>query len=255
MPPVNGKREADGSRMSSIELLAKIDALDWDRTVSPATTILADDDAHGVRATPLPRRSWSVAQFALAAALLCIAATMLYVALSRGKSAPVLVERPPAVTVAPVAAVNPAPPEQASTDAGKAAVAAAEERRTAMLAQTEQESAQKTQRMAAERKQRTAREAEQARLEQLEQERRQAAEARDRAEREAAEARAAKAREQAAAPAPSASPKELCASESNVFARGFCEGRACAKAEWRNHPFCQKRIEDQLRSINQGQGG
>jgi hypothetical protein len=242
--------------MSSIELLAKIDALDWDRTVSPATTILADDGP-GPRITPLPKRSWSVAQFALAAALLCVVATMLYVALNRGKSSPVLVERPPVVAAVPGTAVTsarPQPANPAASDAAKAA-AAAEERRTALLAQAEQESAQKANQRVAERKQRKAREAEQARLEQLERERRQAAEARERAEREAAEARAAKAREPVAAPAAPASPKELCGAESNAFTRGFCEGRACAKAEWRNHPFCQKRLEDQLRSLNQGQGG
>jgi hypothetical protein len=67
-------------------------------------------------------------------------------------------------------------------------------------------------------------------------------------------ARSAKAREQAAAAKGPASPRESCAGETGVIARGFCEARACGKAEWRSHPFCVKRIEEQLRSFGQGGG-
>jgi hypothetical protein len=52
------------------------------------------------------------------------------------------------------------------------------------------------------------------------------------------------------APAPPKphSPEELCAKQSNFITRGLCEIRACATAEWTNHPFCVKRREIEERN-------
>jgi len=248
--PANGKRSDTASGMSSTELLAKIDALDWDpTTVSPATTVMGDPPPVVPSAPPSRGRWWFVAG---AVVLLCAGVVALYPTLSPDQPSRPPVSRAPEIVTAPVAAEV---VDDTTRQAQVAEAAAAEERRAAMYAQAMQEGEQKSeQRKVAERQQRkAAREAEKAkRLEQEERERRQAEEVRARAEREAAEARAAKAREVVPAPKGPASPQELCASASNVFARGFCEARACDKPEWRNHPYCLKRVEDQMRAINGG---
>jgi hypothetical protein len=234
--------------MSSTDLLAKIDALDWDHTVSPATTIMANGKS---TAKPLaaPKGSHSLGMIAGGIVLLGIAAAIYFgmggpdtQARKSAAEAPVVAAAPPAKRVLD----QPSPAADAARDAKIAAVAAAEEKRAAMYAQAAEESERKLHQKA-ERQRKAQEAAAQVRLARDERERHQQEEAKQRAEREAAAA--AKAQEAAAAPKGPASPKELCAGESNVFARGFCESRACGKPEWHNHPFCLKRMEDQLRSF------
>jgi hypothetical protein len=44
------------------------------------------------------------------------------------------------------------------------------------------------------------------------------------------------------------SPDALCADAGNIFSRGFCESRACKQSEWKDHPFCVKKREQEARS-------
>ena len=230
--------------MSTIELLAKIDALDWEKTMGPDTTVMVDNSP-GAGIPPPAKHSWSLLKYAAAGAVACIVATLVFVGLNFGRSQQVLVERtaPPAATAAPQVVAVAAPEAPRADDSAAKAAAEAEAQAKAAQAKSSADRAATARRLD---KQRKAKAAEDARLEQLQRE-----EARLRAEREAEQARlaAAKAHEQAAAPKAPTSPRELCSSEANVFSRGFCEARACGKPEWRNHPFCQKRIEDQLRPL------
>jgi hypothetical protein len=235
--------------MTSTDLLAKIDALDWDQTVSPATTVMAGDKPVAAKPKKTPTRSRSFGLIAGGMALLGIAAAMYF-----GMAGPGVSSRGPAGS-APAVSVTPVIGQQAGKtaaaieedhDAKVAAAAAAEERRVAMYAKAAEESERKLQDKA-ERKRKAKEAAAQARLAQQERERRHQEETRLQAEREAAARAAAKAQEAAAVPKGPASPKELCAGESNAFTRGLCESRACSKPEWHNHPFCLKRMEDQLR--------
>jgi flagellar biosynthesis GTPase FlhF len=233
--------------MSSTDLLAKIDALDWDHTVSPATTIMANSKpTTNARAAPTSVRSLGL--IAGGIVLLGIAAAIFFGMAGPDTQASKSAAGAPVVAAAPSAARSADPPvADAVHEDRMAAVAAAEEKRAAMYAQAVEESERKLQQKA-ERQRKAKEAAAQARLARDERERQQQEEAtRQRAEREAAAA--AKAQEVAAAPKGPSSPKELCAGESNVFARGFCESRACGKPEWRSHPFCVKRMEDQLRSF------
>jgi hypothetical protein len=232
------------SGLSSTELLAKIDALDWDETVSPEPVDLAADRSN-IQYPDHAASSWRVAGIVV---LIVAALAILYVIL-----------KPGVPSVQPGAETDPAlvaaaePPMVIAANSGEARIAevtAAEARRTAMYEQAAQNAEAKAQRIA--ERQRKAREAKAA---QHERERLQQEEARIAAEKAAAEAaaRAAKAREVAAQPKAPASPQELCASAGNIFARGFCESKACSQPEWRNHPFCVKRLSDQLRAVGQGQ--
>ncbi len=45
------------------------------------------------------------------------------------------------------------------------------------------------------------------------------------------------------------SPEALCADRGNVFSRGSCESRACQQSEWKDHPFCVKKREQEARNI------
>jgi hypothetical protein len=243
--------------LATDELLAKIDALDWDDPMLPATVPPAEATDAGT--SPPPTRSRLPAVLIGAAALLLAGGLVLYQVMVAGET-----PRPSgnsnqlAVTAqSVVAGAEVSPGASGADDADRVAAVAAEERlRAAKFAQAVSRGEENALRKA--EKQRKAREAEQARLEQEQQQqqqqqerRRQEEEARQRAEREAAEARA---KVPAPAPAPRgpASPQELCAEESNFFSRGLCEGRACGRPEWQSHPFCVKRTEDQLRRISPG---
>lgn len=247
--PSAAKRRPAPSSLSPDELLAKIDALDWDQTISPDTVV-----AGAPVAAPEPEAASAVWRWAAIAGGLLFLALAIYLMLAP--------ETPPRPAAEPSTSLIGAPAEPEAKTAqlpapedSLAAVAAAEERRTALYAQAVRQAELADQRKADQQRQaREARAAERAKLAaQKERERLQQEEAaRLRAEREAEEAaRAAKAREQSAVAAP-ASPQELCAGAGNVFARGLCEARACAKAEWRNHPVCVKRLEQQLPSFGPG---
>ena len=251
--PSASKRRPAPSGLSQDELLAKIDALDWDQTVT-AAPVTADDAAPNGQDLGRSTSSWRIGAIiaAVAAAL-----TVLYFVLTP-EPAPRTAAREASTPIHAVGRSDDQAPSIAS-EASSAAVAAADERRSALYAhaiETAEARAQQQQ-TEARRKAREAREARAAQrakaAAQQERERRQNEEARLRAERDTAEAaRAAKAREQAAIAKGPSSPRELCASEGGVIARGFCEARACATAEWRSHPFCVKRMEQQLPGFGQG---
>jgi type IV secretory pathway VirB10-like protein len=228
-------------------LLAKIDALDWDGPLTvpgpPAATV----------PSPVQQRSW-LKLTASAVAVLAVGLLAFYLSLSDDEGNAAGMARNPAATMAPAPAdsssATPAGSETA-TAAQLASVEAAERQRVAKLEQAVRQADDNARRKA--ERQRRAAEEEQARLEQERHEREQKAleEARLRAEREAAEARA---RVPVAPPAPKgpASPQELCAGESNFFTRGACEARACSQPEWQRHPYCVRRLEQQLPKFNQG---
>lgn len=244
--------------LATDELLAKIDALDWDDPMLPATVPPAETTDAGTSTTP--PRSRLPAVLIGAAALLLAGGLVLYQVLVAGETPRPSGNSNQLAVAAPsvVAGAEVSPGASGADDADRVAAVEAEERlRAAKFAQAVSKAEENALRKA--EKQRKAREAEQARLEQEQQQqqqqqqerRRQEEEARQRAEREAAEARA---KVPAPAPAPRgpASPQELCAEESNFFSRGLCEGRACGRPEWQSHPFCVKRTEDQLRRISPG---
>ena len=221
------------------ELLAKIDALDWDGPMTlPAP-------AKDLSAAPPAGISWVLP--AALGALLLLAGVSTYLFL--GADTAPAGDEPPAA----IAAVDPMPPAQVVGDASLipaerlAAVEAAEREREAKLEAAVRRAEDNAKRKAAIERRRKAEAEERALQEQEQRERelRAQEEARQRAEREAAEARA----RAAAVPQGPASPKELCAGEAGVFSRGMCESRACAQSQWKSHPFCVKRFEDQMRRL------
>jgi flagellar biosynthesis GTPase FlhF len=250
-PSASKRRPAQGA-LSQDELLAKIDSLDWDQTVT-AATVAADGSGPNGQYPDHSTSNWRVGAIV---AIIAVVFTVLYFLLAP-EPAPRHTDREAPTPISAVSSVDnqaaAVAPETSAAD-----VAAADERRSAKYAHAiEEADAKAQQKLDAQRQARQARQArdaERARLTaQQERDRRQREETRLRAERDAAEAaRAAKAREQAVVPKGPASPQELCASEGGIIARGFCEARACGKAEWRSHPFCVKRMDDQLRSFGQG---
>lgn len=246
--PAAAKRRPAPSGLSQDELLAKIDALDWDETITP-------DAGGGAARSQYPDHStstWQVA--AIVGGIVCVLAAG-YFLLGSGGDEP-MAPKPAAEAQGAIGSV--APPPAVPAEVSAAAVAEAEERRSALYAHAIEEAEAKAEQKAEEQRKaraaRAARAAERAKVAALqERERRQKDEARARAEREAEEARLAKAREPAPAKGPS-SPQEVCAGESNIFSRGFCEARTCGRPEWRSHPFCVKRMEQQMPGLNQGGG-
>jgi flagellar biosynthesis GTPase FlhF len=252
--PAAAKRRPAASGLSQDELLAKIDALDWDQTLAPD----AGQAGSGGR-SPYPDHStstWRVA--AIVAGIVCVLAAG-YVLLGpseNDRSGTDATQSSMSSADAQVAAGSVARTPDVPAEVGAAAVAAAEERRSALYAhaieEAEAREQQKAEQQRKAREARAAREVERAKVAaQQERERRQKEEARARAEREAAEARSAKAREPVPVKGPS-SPQEVCAGESNIFSRGICEARTCGKPEWRAHPFCVKRMEQQIPGFNPG---
>jgi len=228
------------------ELLAKIDSLDWGDTVIPGVTTSATEPF--VTAAPESKRTPSrpVLLAALVVAALLVGLLVLY-------WQPTLTAKP-AVAEMPSVPV-PAPPVQPvepSTAADEVAKAAAEFRERERLDKAAREKSQSEARAARkEELQRRAHEEEQVRLEKQRQEsQRQQDDSRRQAERQAAEA-AAKARIEPVPRGPS-SPQELCADRTNFLARGFCEVRACGTPEWQSHPYCVKRMEEQIRNVGHG---
>lgn len=242
------------SGLSQDELLAKIDSLDWDETVTQQTTVPA-----GEKATQYPDHSTSSWRMVAIVTLIACVLTVLYFVLAPAPAVRTAADGAPTPISAVAGTQQTAGADVqapvAAADAGAAAVAAAEERRVALYAHAIEEAEQKVQQKAEQRrKAREARDAERARIAALqERERRQKEEARLRAERDAEEAAraAAKSREAAVSKGPS-SPQELCAGEGNIFSRGSCEARACSKSEWRSHPFCIRRLEQQMPGFGQG---
>jgi hypothetical protein len=245
--PSAAKRRPAPSALSQDELLAKIDALDWDETVTPDAAPVRGGKAN-MQYPDHSTSNWRVAAIAVVIAVVLAASYIVFAPDSASRKTVDDAPTPISAAGSPaIASVDSQVPPEASA----ATVAAAEERRAALYAHAIETAELKAQKAEVRRK---AREAERARLAvQQERERRQKDEARQRAERDAEEAaRAAKAREPVAVPKGPSSPQELCAGEGGVIARGFCEARACGKAEWRSHPFCVKRLEEQLRSIGVG---
>lgn len=248
--PSAAKRRPAPSSLSPDELLAKIDALDWDQTISP-DTVFAGAAPVATRESETSSAVWRWA--AIAGGLLFLAVAIYLLLAPEAPTRPVA--EPSTSLIGATAEPESKTAQLPAPEDSLAAVAAAEERRAALYAQAVRQAELADQRKADQQRQaREARAAERAKLAaQKESERLQQEEAaRLRAEREAeAAARAAKAREQAAVAAP-ASPQELCTNAGNIFARGICEARACGKAEWRNHPYCVKRLEQQLPGFGPG---
>lgn len=252
--PAAAKRRPAASGLSQDELLAKIDALDWDETITP-------DSEGGTARSPYPDHStstWRVAAIVVGIVVVLAAGYFLIGSAGNDRMTAGAAIAPTSPADAQEAAGSIARTPDVPSDVGAAAVAAAEERRTALYAHAIEEAEakaqqQKTEQQRKAREARAAREAERAKAAALERERRQREEARARAEREAEEARLAKSRVPAPVKGPS-SPQEVCAGESNIFSRGICEARSCGKPEWRNHPFCVKRLEQQIPGFNSGGG-
>lgn len=255
--PAAAKRRPTASGLSQDELLAKIDALDWDETITPD----AAQAGGGAGRSAYPDHgtsTWRVA--AIVAGIVCVLAVGYFLLGPDGNDRKVhdAAMLPMAAADAQGAAGPVARMPDVSPEDSVAAVAAAEARRAELYAHAIEEAEAKAQQKAEQqrkaREARAAREAERARVAaQQERERRQKDEARARAEREAEEARLAKAREPAPVKGPS-SPQEACAGEGNIFSRGICEARTCGKPEWQKHPFCVKRLEQQMPGFNQGGG-
>lgn len=278
-PAAKGRTEAKPrkstpkSGLSPTQLLDKINALDWDATDS-AATVLVEERSGPVTASDTSGTAWRwIAIVAIAIALVAIAYGVLMKSEPRvglnERSAPIVsaapkvesLPEPPSEPRAEPASQLPAadessPPATIDVSAGEpvADPVLVESQSVATVTPTDEEMARQK-RAEKRRKALEARKAaeQQARLQaQQAQAAREAAQRRV-AEQQAAEAAARAAQEKALAAAKAAqTPKELCASEGNFFARGLCEARLCGKPEWRNHPFCVKRINDQLRSLNQG---
>lgn len=254
--PASGKRRPAANGLSQDELLAKIDALDWDQTVSP-NTVVADNSAQtaGGSADQGSSPGWWLA--ASVAGLICVAAVAYYVLVpAEPQERQPLAQVSGAITASSGQTVDGTVPAQRAMTEGLAAVAASEERRAERYEQAVKAAELEAERKAERRQARETRRAERAKVAaQKERERVQQEEAaRLRVQREAEEAArlaAVRAREQAAPKGP-ASPQEACAGEGNFIARGLCETRLCGKPEWRSHAQCVKRFDDQLRALNSG---
>jgi hypothetical protein len=242
------------SGLSQDELLAKIDSLDWDQTVSPNTVVAGGaTQAVAISANQSSSQGWRLA--AILAGLICATMVVYYVLVpadTQQRQSAAQISR--AITASAGQGIEGPATVQRTMTEDLAAVAASEERRAERY-----EQAVKAVELEAERKaeRRQARQAERAKVAaQRERERQQQEEAAKlRAQREAdeaARAAAARVREQAAAPKGPTSPQEACAGEGNFIARGLCESRLCSRPEWRTHPQCVKRIDDQMRSLNSG---
>ncbi|MBU1236264.1 MAG: hypothetical protein KJ634_09675 [Gammaproteobacteria bacterium] len=249
-PPLasNGKRPA-AHGLSTIELLAKINALDWDPTVVPSAESTAAEGAAS-QSTSLQYWRWTWLM-AGAGALLFALAIGLYFAFSPLTPNGATVRTTGVKTPATIPASSPIEqsgvPQSSGGADGEASMAPAAVHAETADKPVVQEVDEKAQRRAD--RQRRARAAAAAKRER---EQLQAEEARLLAERKAAETAAAAVRAKAAQPKPPASPRELCAGETNIFSRGICESRACAKPEWSSHPFCVKRLQEQLRPFGAG---
>lgn len=244
-----GKAKPEPFGLDSATLLAKIDALDWEEpTLQPAAAT----------APPSPSKKSLLLPFLIGFVVLLVG-TLALRYFSGGRTAPVPpvanTEPPvPPAEVAVQAETTPVPAVPVAADQ-QTVPAVADGQLAAALGPEEAEKAklEDTRRKKTElkRKALAAKQAleEQTRLDRTEQER-------QRAEREAAEARA-RAAVVVAPPAPKGpvSPQEVCAGEQNVFSRGACEARVCAESQWRSHPFCVKRWQDELRKLSPSSGG
>jgi hypothetical protein len=244
------------SGLSQDELLAKIDSLDWDQTVSPNTVVAGSSQAVAAADEHGSSNAWQLA--AIVAGVVCVAAIAYYLLVPADlpeQQRDVHVSGP--ITASTEQAVETPAMSQRAIKESLAAVAASEERRAERYEQAVQAAEIEAQRKVERARQaREARQAARAKVAaQKERERLQQEEAaRMRVQREAEEAAklaAARAREQAAPKGP-ASPQEACAGEGNFLARGLCESRLCGRPEWRSHPQCVKRFDDQLRALGSG---
>jgi pyruvate/2-oxoglutarate dehydrogenase complex dihydrolipoamide acyltransferase (E2) component len=235
--------KAAPSGLDSATLLNKINSLDWD----PTTTMSGPPPAESQG----PALNW---RFLLAPLLTGLAILLLggLVLLVFTGTPAVPVANEPVATEAPAAAPDPTVVAALPTAAAEPPAAPSEQ------AQEEERGAQRDKALsaaeaAAQRradKKRKALAEQQAREEQERQ--RKAEDERRLAEQEAAEARARAAAAAAAVPAPKgpSSPKELCSGEGGFFARNACEARACDLPEWRQHAFCVKRWQEEMRKLN-----
>lgn len=245
--PQPAKARPEPRGLAPDELLAKIDSLDWDpKTIQPQGA--AATPSASPPPGPAPRRALFLPFIVGFGVLLTGALALRYYGGNPGapqipsanqavaEAATAAGQAPQAVDAAALAAPVPPVPEPNAAlvdDAEAQAQAAREEARR--------------QRAELRRKALAAKQAleEKTRLERAEQERL-------RTEKEAAEARARAAALAAPAPAGPGSPQEICANQPNPFRQGACEARVCAEAQWRAHPYCLKRWQDELRKLSPG---
>ena len=236
------------SALTPTQLLEKIDQLDWDETLTPPT-VMADGSVKGLQ----PATHNSTLWLAIGAVIGLIGlVTFLYFWMKP--------EPPPhSASTHPIAAAAPAPepvappPEVVEPAPLPAPIEVASTQDVAKVDQMVAEAEKRDAELRAQRKAdrlRKQHEAEVARQAELDRQREQQEAARKAAEQQAAAEAAKAAQAKAQAPKAPSSPQEVCAGEANAFTRGLCEVRTCNRAEWRTHPQCLKRIDDQLRSIS-----
>jgi hypothetical protein len=235
---VGGGAKAAPVGLDSAALLHKINSLDWD----PTTTMSDPPPTSPQKAVA----SWRflAAPVLIGLAILVVGAlALLFVG---GTPTAPAVKEPVHVEVkapmVPDAAISLIPPSPAAEAPAPPSPEAAEVERDKVL-RTAEEAVQRR----ADKKRKA--QAEQQARDELERQRRADDEHR-RLEQEAAEARARAAAAVVPAPKGPASPQELCSGAGGLFARSICEARACAQPEWRQHEFCVKRWQEEMRKFN-----
>lgn len=243
-----GKSRPEPYRLDSEALLAKIDALDWEDP-----TIQAGAAAAAKAAEPPPTKRSVLLPFLAGFIVLLVGmiAVRYYSGGSTAPVAPIAVAEAPPVAPTSVEAAPPAPAAEPATLAVPVSGTAAAPAQAEAAEKAKREEARRH-RAEMRRKALAAKQAleEQNRLERMEQEK-------QRAEKAAADARAKAAAAAAATSVPKvpSSPQEVCAGEASAFGIAACEARTCAQTQWRSHPFCIKRWQDELRKLSPSSAG
>lgn len=244
--PQPAKARPEPRGLDSEELLAKINSLDWDpQTIQPQGGKAAS--AAAPPPPPAQKRALLLPFLVGFGVLLTGALALRYYGgqqnvpvirdaastPARADDAAALLPPTPAMTSAATASAQETAPDSVAGDAEAQAQAAREEARR--------------QRAELRRKALAAKQAleEKTRQERAEQDRL-------RAEKEAAEARARAAAQAAPTAQRPSSPQDICSDQPNPFRKGACEARICAEAQWRTHPYCLKRWQDELRKLSPG---
>ena len=228
--------------LTQAELLAKINALDWDETLPmPNWT-----------RTPAPsasnRRIWLLMGAILIVVLAALLSVKLLVIDGKKNASAGPSPELPVVTASSAVEAAVAQDSDAEVASRLAAVEAQEQARKSKLDEAVRLAEENRRKAASLRK--AQEDEERARQEREAQEQhRLLAEAARRSLQRELESKTVEAPPQPQGPA---SPQELCAGETNFIFRGICESKACGLAEWRKHPYCVKRMEEQLRRLNQG---
>lgn len=227
--------------LTQAELLAKINALDWDETLPMPNWTRAQTPSAS------SRRIWLL----MGAVLIAVLAALLSVKflLVDGKKNASAESSPELQVVTASSAVGAVVAQDSDAEVASrlAAVEAQEQARKSKLDEAVRLAEENRRKAAFLRK--AQEDEEHAREREAQEQRRLMAEAARRSLQREYEPKMVEAPPQPQGPS---SPQELCAGETNFFSRGICESKACGLAEWRKHPYCVKRMEEQLRRLNQG---